>query len=77
MQTPMSNTPHRSTEPRLTSLPKLVPLSLVACLAIATGCATFDPENRSAQPWNQPTKAEISQHWKFQRWGEKGDSRYP
>lgn len=48
MQTPMSNTPHRSTKPRLFWLPKLIPLLLVVCLAIATGCQDDDPSRYPA-----------------------------
>lgn len=43
MQTPMINSPHRSSELGLTSLPKVVPLLLVTCLAIVTGCRDDDP----------------------------------
>lgn len=43
MQTHMNNQPKPPTAPRLTSLLKLTPLLLAACLAIATGCRDEDP----------------------------------
>ena len=39
----MNNPPQQPTTLRLTSLPKLIPLLLAACLAIATGCRDDDP----------------------------------
>lgn len=48
MQTPMNNTRKKTTAPCLTSFPKLIPLLLVACLAIATGCRDEDPSRYPA-----------------------------
>jgi hypothetical protein len=43
MHTSINNPPQQSTGLRLTPLPKLIPLLLIACLAIATGCRDDDP----------------------------------
>lgn len=48
MQITTHNTVKRSTEPRLTSLPQLIPLLLIACLAFATGCRDDDPSRYPA-----------------------------
>ncbi len=44
----------------------------------AAGCGTFDTANNQAQPWDRPTKADVSQGWWIRDWNQQeSPTEYP
>ncbi|MBM3880041.1 MAG: hypothetical protein FJ387_10030 [Verrucomicrobia bacterium] len=48
-------------------------LAILLLVAIASGCRSVGPGNRSEKPWNQPTRWELSRDWLFAPWSSWQD----